>query len=75
MDIVAQMQVKKREMARHSSELSKRHRLKKRANGLCGYNGCKVLTGTEVYYCPLHKEKVREAVKSWRRINETDDGT
>jgi hypothetical protein len=75
MDIVAQMQVKKREMARHSSELSKRHRLKKRANGLCGYNGCKVLTGDMVYYCPIHKEKVREAVKAWRRINETDDGT
>ena len=72
MDASTRLAVKTRENARHRSALSKKLRLKKRAEGLCGYNGCRVVTGTEIYYCPLHKEKVRQAVMTWRRANDND---
>lgn len=72
MDVLTRLAVKVRENARTMSTYSRKHRHKKRQEGLCGYNGCRVVTGTEIYYCPLHKEKVREAVKTWRRANDND---
>jgi hypothetical protein len=72
MDPLVKMAVKARANARRESTNSRKHRLKKRAEGICGYNGCRVVTGTEVYYCPLHKEKVRQSVMTWRRANDND---
>lgn len=66
MDAFTRLTVQKRAEARTLSGYSRKHRLKKRAEGLCGYNGCRVVTA-ESYYCPLHREKVRETVKTWRR--------
>lgn len=69
MDAFARLNAGRREQARHQSEISRKHRLKKRAEGICGYNGCRVVVGTVVYYCELHRAKVRASVMTWRRAN------
>jgi len=37
------------------AQAMRRHRKKKRAAGLCGYNGCK--TASVTYFCDSHRAK------------------
>jgi hypothetical protein len=32
---------------------------KRRAQGLCGYNGCKIIVGLSQYYCDAHYAVIR----------------
>ncbi len=47
----------------------RRHQLKRREEGLCGVEGCPVVTGPHSFYCAEHKRQRREAAR--RRTRES----